>query len=156
MEAIAELKRLHLAENRFKFPSLPECARVAPAYNDRDSNSLTRCIIDFIRLTGGQAERVAVTGRYLDNTRIVTDVLGRSRRIGTAKWIKPSMQPGTADISATINGRSVKIEVKVGFDEQSQAQKRYQAEVEQAAGIYYIARTFSEFHEWYRRGLGHE
>ena len=158
MEALKELKALYLAENRKKYPSLPEAARVPPRYSDRDANSLTRCIIDFIRLSGGQAERIAVTGRYIDNTRIVTDVTGRQRRIGSGTWIKPSMQPGTADLSATINGRSVKIEIKIGRDRQSTAQKKYQEQIEQSGGIYLICKSFQDFHNWYliKGGLTNE
>ena len=56
---------------------------------------------------------------------------------------------GTADISATIGGRSVKIEVKVGRDRQSEAQRIYQQQVEAAGGIYYIATDFESFVKWY-------
>ena len=47
-------------------------------------------------------------------------------------------------------GRSVKIEVKIGKDKQSDAQKAYQADVEKAMGIYYIAKDFDTFYEWYK------
>ena len=52
---------------------------------------------------------------------------------------------GSADISATIKGRSVKIEVKIGKDRQSEAQKRYQENIEKAGGTYYIAKNFDDF-----------
>jgi hypothetical protein len=150
MNAISELKALYLVNNRLRFPSLPEAARVPPRYSDKDANSLTRCIVDYIRLTGGQAERIAVTGRYIDNSRIVTNVIGQSRRIGSGRWIKPSMQAGTADISATIAGRSVKVEIKVGRDKQSHKQKEFQKQVEQAGGIYLLIHSFDEFFSWYQ------
>ena len=94
MTPIQTLKKLHLEENRRRFPSLPEPCRCAPSYTDRTANGLTKCIIDFLRLKGHQAERVVVMGRYLDNSKIVTDVTGRLHRIGTGKWIPGSMQPG--------------------------------------------------------------
>jgi hypothetical protein len=56
---------------------------------------------------------------------------------------------GTADISATIAGKSVKIEVKIGSDRQSPAQHEYQKAVEQAGGIYFIASSFEQFMDWY-------
>ncbi|HJY63731.1 MAG TPA: hypothetical protein VJ455_06205 [Ignavibacteria bacterium] len=59
------------------------------------------------------------------------------------------MQPGTADISATIAGRSVKIEVKIGRDKQSQKQKEYQRQVEASGGLYFIAKSFDQFFTWY-------
>jgi hypothetical protein len=64
-------------------------------------------------------------------------------------WTKSTSTPGSADISATIKGRSVKIEVKIGKDRQSEAQKRYQDAIESAGGVYIIARDFDSFVEWY-------
>ncbi len=153
MTPIQTLKKLHLEENRRRFPSLPEPCRCAPSYTDRTANGLTKCIIDFLRLKGHQAERVVVMGRYLDNSKIVTDVTGRLHRIGTGKWIPGSMQRGSADISAVINGRAVKIEVKIGRDRQSEAQKAYQQQVEAAGGIYFVATTFDQFFKWYNEQL---
>ena len=59
------------------------------------------------------------------------------------------MTKGSADISATIQGKSIKIEIKWGKDRQSPAQAKYQAEIEKAGGIYLIIHTFDEFYEWY-------
>lgn len=145
------LKELAISENKKRFPSLPDYARVAPKYNDKNANGLTRCIIDYIRLNGGQAERVSVTGRLIDKRKQYTDVVGRTRVIGSTQWIRPSMQPGTADISATINGKSVKIEVKVGKDKQRPAQAEYQKQVETAGGIYLIISSFDEFYDWFQK-----
>jgi hypothetical protein len=65
------------------------------------------------------------------------------------QWTKGTGTPGSADISATIRGRSVKIEVKYGKDRQSEAQKVYQKMIEDAGGVYYISRTFDDFIEFY-------
>jgi hypothetical protein len=65
------------------------------------------------------------------------------------QWIPSGSTKGSADISATIAGRSVKIEVKAGKDRQSEAQKKYQADIERSGGVYIIARTFGEFLWWY-------
>jgi len=64
-------------------------------------------------------------------------------------WTRGTSTAGSADISATIKGRSVKIEVKIGKDRQSDAQKRYQEMIERAGGIYIIAKDFDSFVEWY-------
>jgi len=153
MNALVELKSLALLQSRNKFPSLPEYARVTPKYSDKTANGLTKCIIDYIRFKGGQAERISVTGRLVDRRKEFTDVIGKKRLIGSVQWIKPSMQPGTADISAIIGGRSLKIEVKVGRDTQRAAQKVYQTQVEQAGGIYLLISSFNEFYEWYEGNL---
>ena len=144
MTAIQQLKSLALADSRAKHPTLPESARCTRNYSDKSSNGLTRCIIDFLTFSGHQAERINSTGRPLDRTRIVTDVIGTQRRIGSMKWIPGTGTKGTADISATIWGRAVKIEVKIK-DRQSEAQKKYQEQIERAGGRYWLVRSFKEF-----------
>jgi hypothetical protein len=104
------------------------------AYDPKTANGLTKMICDWINYNGGQAERISTTGRYI---------------VAQKKWIKGSGTKGSADISATINGKSVKIEVKIGKDRQSEDQKRYQEMIEKAGGIYYIAKDFDSFYEWY-------
>ncbi|MGC6429850.1 MAG: hypothetical protein ACON5F_02295 [Jejuia sp.] len=118
-------------------------------YRDDSANGLTRCIIDFLNHKGQQAERINNTGRQIDRRKTVTDVLGRQRTVGSTEWIKGTGQNGTADISSTIDSKSIKIEIKIGKDRQSNSQKEYQRQVEQAGGIYIIARTFQGFYEWY-------
>ncbi len=147
---LIQLHSLALEAHRLKHPNFPEEYRYVKAYSDRKANDLTRCIIDFLRFNGHQAERISVTGRYIDNTKIVENCLGNKRKIGSGKWIPGSMQPGSSDISATIRGRSVKIEVKVGRDVQSENQKRYQRDTEAAGGMYFIAHSFTEFWQWYK------
>lgn len=119
-------------------------------YTDKTANGLTKCIVDWINLNGYQAERISTTGRWIDNSKIVTDVLGNSKRIGSGKYIKGSGTKGSADISATIRGKSIKIEVKIGADRQSESQLKYQQDVERAGGIYFIAKDFDSFIEFYK------
>ena len=88
-------------------------------------------------------------GRMIDKTQRVTDILGRERTIGSMQYIKGTTTNGTADISSIIKGKSVKIEIKIGKDIQSQAQKQYQKAVEQAGGIYLTTKSFDEFIEQY-------
>ena len=147
--AIQELKELALIDNRAKYPNLPDYARTIHKYNDRTANGLTRCIIDWLRFNGHQAERISVSGRYIDKSKVVSDCIGNKRVIGSGQWIKPTMQVGTADISATIRGLSVKIEVKIGNDRQSEAQRQYQKQIETAGGVYMVAKTFDDFLEQY-------
>jgi len=59
------------------------------------------------------------------------------------------MTKGSADISATVQGKSVKIEIKWGHDRQSPSQAKYQSEIEKASGIYIIVHTFDEFYNWF-------
>lgn len=122
-------------------PNVPKYAVPTPKYTDKTANGLTRCIIDFLKYSGCQAERISNTGRVLKQPHGI-------------KWIPGTGTKGSADISATIKGRSVKIEVKIGRDRQSDAQKEYQAVVERAGGVYYIARSWDEFIGWYKQNFG--
>lgn len=122
----------------------PEYARSTRNYTDRTANGLTKCIIDWLIFSGHQAERINSTGRYLDNSKVVSDVLGTKKRIGSGKWIPGTRTKGTADISATIRGKSVKIEVKMK-DRQSPDQKAYQEAIEKAGGLYWICHSMDEF-----------
>jgi len=85
----------------------------------------------------------------IDNTEIMTDVLGDRRSIGSVKWMPTSGQKGTADISSVIFGRAVKIEIKIGKDRQSENQKKYQSDIERAGGLYWLIKTFDQFLDQY-------
>ncbi len=112
MKPITQLKELAMAESVRKYPNLPNYARTVHPYTDKNANGLTRMVIDWLKFNGHFSERISVTGRVLDCTKVVTDVTGSMRRIGSMKWIPPTMTPGSADISAIINGKTVKIEIK--------------------------------------------
>lgn len=122
---------------------------VRTKYTDKTANGLTKAIVKWINLNGYQAERISTTGRWIDNSKVVTDVLGNRKKIGSGKYIKGTGTNGSADISATIKGKSIKIEVKIGKDRQSEAQIKYQQMIEKAGGIYFIARNFNEFYGFY-------
>ena len=151
MKAIEILKKLKQEEQRKKYPSVPEYALGTPKYSDKTANGLTKCIVEFLILSGWQAERINTMGRMIDNRQQVTDVLGRTKTIGSTKYIPTTGTKGSADISATIKGKSVKIEVKIGKDRQSEDQKRYQEMIERAGGIYWIAKTFDDFYKNYQK-----
>lgn len=121
-------------------PNMPKAYIVPTRYNQKTANGLTKCICNFLKYTGNQAERISNTGRQIKIN-------------GAYKWITGSGVNGTADISGTIAGRSVKIEVKINInnDVQSDAQKKYQKSIESAGGIYFIAKDFDSFYYWYLR-----
>ena len=149
MKPIEHLRQLKLAKTKELYPNVPDIALPKIEYNDRSANGLTKCILDFLIFSGHHAERINTMGRMIDNRKTYTDVIGRTKTIGSAKYIPTTGTKGSSDISATIKGRSVKVEVKIGKDRQSQAQKDYQAMIERAGGIYIIARNFDEFYDWY-------
>lgn len=144
------LTNLAMQDLKIKYPSFPEHAIPQPKYTDTTANGLTKCVIDFLNLSGHQAERISSMGRMIDKRKKSTDILGRERTIGSLTYIKGTSTNGTADISSIINGKSVKIEIKIGKDRQSEAQKKYQQATEKAGGIYLITKSFDEFMEQYK------
>jgi hypothetical protein len=125
------LRELHNRYIQKKYPHFPPSSIPIFNCNDSTANSLTKIIIAFLKYKGYQAERINVISRQING-----------------KHIKSTMQKGTADISATILGKSVKIEVKIGKDVQSDTQKKYQQQIEDAGGLYFIAKDFESFFEW--------
>ena len=149
-QSIKQLESELMKLKRLKYPSIPaEC--LAPiTHTDKTANGLTKAIIAFIQLNGGQSERINTMGRPIDRRKVYTDTVGLTRTIGSVEWIPGTGTKGSADISATIKGKSVKIEVKIGADRQSEAQRKYQQDIEQAGGLYFIAKDFTSFVEWYK------
>ena len=120
-------------------------------FTDKTANGLTKAIVTFINLAGGQAERISSSGRVIDGRKVVTNVLGQQGIIGSQTYIKGTSTNGTADISSIIKGKSVKIEVKIGRDKMSPAQIEYKANVERAGGVYIIAKDWQGFIEEYNK-----
>jgi hypothetical protein len=108
------------------FYSPPPMPSVAKA------NGLTKYITNFLFWKGHRATRVNVQGRIVKG-----------------KWIPSSTRKGTADISATIRGRSVMIEIKVGSDRARPEQLQEQERERKSGGIYEFIRTAEEFLELY-------
>lgn len=150
---IHKLEELYYKDLMDKYPTFPKDYHPNFKMTDKTANGLTKCIVVFLNLSGHQAERISSMGRVLDNTKHVKDVLGGTRLIGSKQYIKGTSTNGTADISATIKGRSVKIEVKIGNDRQSQAQIEYQQHIEAAGGHYWIAKDFDGFYFHYEAFL---
>lgn len=114
-------------------PLIPPHARVKTVFRDHNANELTKSIITFFEVIGGHAERINNMGRQLI-------------RDGKPIWVKGTGTDGTADISATWQGKSIKIEVKATRGEkQSLKQKEYQAKIKKAGGIYIVARNMDGF-----------
>ena len=146
------LKALELEAMKQKYPNTNESYLGLSKWADNSANSLTQCVIAYITFMGGQAERISSQGQYREGAKIqvCTGELAHQRQL-PGKWTPGQSTKGTADISSTIRGRSVKIEIKYGKDVQSQVQKEYQASVERAGGVYIIVRSFDEFVVWYEQ-----
>jgi hypothetical protein len=143
-----KLKALELEQMKIKYPSMREELLALTEWKDNSANNLTKCIIFWIKAMGGQAERISNQGQYRAGKSI--EIASGMKQM-PGKWTPGQGTKGTADISATIRGRSVKIEVKHGNDRQSEYQKAYQADVERAGGVYYISKDFDSFVLWYEK-----
>jgi hypothetical protein len=111
------------------------------------ANSLTGAIINYIRYNGHHAERINNISRQVTS------------KTGAKVFIPSAGFRGTSDIHACKHfkladknciiefGQFVAIEVKVGKDKVSEAQKYYAEVVTKAGGVYMIVRNFDEFLE---------
>lgn len=64
-------------------------------------------------------------------------------------YIASGAKKGTADITATVFGKSVKLETKHGSDKPSDEQLAMQVKERKAGGIYQFTNTIEEFFVWY-------
>ena len=142
-QRLIDLETAHLKE---KYPSMPEFALAKTKWSDLSANALTKSVTSFINLSGYQAERINTTGMWRQGAKLK---VGEGIRQMPGKWTKGTGTKGSADISATINGRSVKIEIKYGKDRQSDDQIKYQEMIEKAGGIYIIVKNFDDFIQWF-------
>jgi len=92
------------------------------------ANGLTNFICNYLNWMGHRATRINVSGRKVKD-----------------KWIRSTTRKGTADISATINGKSVMIEIKIGKDKASEHQLAEQIKERNAGGIYEFISSVDEF-----------
>lgn len=141
---IKKLQQLKHSLECKKYPSMNRSYIPLFKYTDKTANGLTRCVVDWINFNGGQAERISTTGRVINKSKVVTDVMGITRKIGSSTYIPSTGTKGSADVSATIQGRSVKIEIKMK-DKQSIHQILYQKSIENAGGQYWLVHSFDEF-----------
>lgn len=105
-------------------------------YSDTTANGLTTCIIDFIKYSGGDANRINVQGQV--------------RKVnGSYRWTHGSTRKGTADIHAIYKGRHISIEIKTGSDRQSEAQIKEADRITKAGGLYFVAKDMPSFMDWW-------
>ena len=105
------------------------------------ANGLTTFICNYLSWVGYRATRINVMGRLVDGV----EKQPSGAKIGVKKWLPSSTRKGTADISATIKGRSVMIEIKVGRDKPRPDQLKEQERERRAQGIYEFINSPDEF-----------
>jgi len=147
-----ELEAMRLEAYKIKNKSLYERG---PGYymgsiivkRPKSAAQLEKLIIEFLKRKGHQAEKINTSGRVINNQKTFVDVVGRTRIIGSSTYIPTTGTKGSADISAIINGKPVKIEVKFSkSDRQSDYQKQYEQDVKRSGGLYWLVRNQDEFY----------
>lgn len=160
-DSLKVLNEMHIRSEKLKFPLIKQnygdkyFEYKRPEYKENSANALTKSIIAYIRLRGFQAERISSSGRVVGSTETRKSEAGYSYRVGKVKYIPGTSTNGTADISATICGMAIKIEVKFRKDRQSPAQKEYEKSIKTAGGVYYIARDLQSTYDWLNRVIEH-
>lgn len=124
----------HYEYYKVKYPSVVAdglyCAPTLPKY--KTANGLTKFITNYILWAGWRATRVNTMGRQVGG-----------------KWIPGTTRKGTADISATIKGRSIMIEIKTGSDRPSEYQLKEQELERKSGGIFEFISSPDEFFTLY-------
>lgn len=133
-EAVRELERLAMDEARLKYPLMPFLA--PRTFKDNDANSLTKCVVEYIRLSGGFASRISNQGTF-------------SRKLN--RYIPATSRKGLADVIGCYKGKNLNIEIKIKKDVQSEHQKKIESEIIRSGGLYYIAKDFTDFKIWFDR-----
>lgn len=98
----------------------------------KPANLLTTIAVFWIKRSGGHAYRNTSTGSV------------RKQRDGSYKLTPNKSMKGSADIMATINGRTVAIEVKIGRDKMSEHQIKFRDQITAAGGSYFVIKSFDD------------
>lgn len=130
---LKELSKLANELKAEKHPDVPSFALVKKAFKDATANELTKTIIfDMYWVREGLAYRIN-NGAIYDTKRQV--------------YRKGVQRKGIPDIIGIINGRFIGIEVKIGRDRQSADQKEVEREINEAGGVYFIAKSYDDYLE---------
>lgn len=134
------------AHQRYQLREYPSASRdfgtLPTQYPDvRTANGLTRMIVNFLTWEGWRATRVNTQGQYAEQK--------HNGRVIIKGWRPSTTRKGTADISATIKGRSCMFEIKIGKDKPHPEQLKEQERERAAGGVYEFIYTPEEFFQWY-------
>lgn len=156
-----QLKQMKRDELKRKAPAFYEASGgddyILKPISDRTANGLTKCIIDWITLKGGYANRINTQGQARVNKIPRYNILtGKTEYRDSVTWTPSTTRIGTPDIDAIIKGKAVKIEVKIGKDKLSEAQKKHLEDIAKAGGMYFVAKDMISFINWYEQNFEHE
>jgi len=109
MTPLQILTDLAIKDNQARFPLSwhegKSLVYFSPKYSDKNEKGLVKCITDFLKFEGHQAERINNKGTRVDERVVVENVIGQMKTIGSVRWNYSQQERGTADVSATIKKR---------------------------------------------------
>lgn len=161
MTPLEHLRELLLEESRRKFPNVPDYARKINTFDAMSPEKREKKRIEsFLNAAGHYAAIIENRGQRKDNRKVVTDVLGGQKVIGSVEYIGSGMRRGLADIKAIINGIPIdfelKREYKKGKDRMSSFQLDELERVNRAGGKYVVVSSFEDFYRWYLEFLNQQ
>ena len=103
-------------------------------------------IVKILRSKGADPQKAPDKGQSIDKSKVVTDVLGMKRVIGSRVFVKQKgVRPGRADVTCFFNGKQYNMEIKVGNDRMSELQLIEQKRAISNGEQYIIIKTIDEF-----------
>lgn len=132
--ALAHLNTLAEQRKAERSPNFPAKYIPKSKYNDKSSGKLTRCIVDYLNLSGHFATWLQSTGTY---------------RADVGKYIPSQQRAGMPDIFSVVEGRAVFVEIKIGRNSLSQQQKETISDLQKAGAAVYVAKDFAGFLQWF-------
>ena len=149
-QRIIQAKVLYM---RAKHPSITPEQDSFEHYDKTDTtaNGLSNCIKDFLKYEGWIAERISVQGQARTE-HYVDGLTGRKmNKVKGIKFTKSAMTKGSSDNHATIMGKPVKWEIKIGKDKASEYQKLYTERQRIAGAEAHFITCLTDFFGYYDR-----
>ncbi len=122
--------------------------------NDEFLNWEMKCITDFLINKGWIIGIDSRANYQIDPRYSFVDIFAQIRTTDLANWDVGSDTNGILNSSATMNGKSIIIEIKVACGKLSEAQRKYKSTIEKADGIFFFAHDFAGFSNWYNNKFG--
>lgn len=119
------------------------------------AKGLKEICCNFCKWTGHHLEPTNNVGIPIDNRRILTDIVGRQKQIGSLEWQRSGMTRGTTDCKGHIKPTRNKypvpiyIEIKAGSDYMREDQKAYKEMVTNTGAFHCIVKIPEDFFEFY-------
>jgi hypothetical protein len=124
----------------------------------RSAAQLEKVIVKYLLALGHSASKVSTQGTWVKGKKGVgmASSLGKAESFDTGRYIPGGGRKGASDISSTIYGITVEIEVKFSKgDRLSKEQIAYGAEIQKAGGFFMVAKNFDDFYHEFKDILDH-